>query len=82
MVRSRFAILRAEKAVNEGRKGTEPLREIERDTGLALRSLHNIDAGKSEMVRYDTIGKLCKYFGGGVGELLEYVPDAGTEEAK
>lgn len=52
------------------------LKEIAEATGIHRVTLSKIANNKRYNVGIDTIDKLCAYFGCGVGDILEYVPDA------
>ncbi|MEK4108161.1 helix-turn-helix transcriptional regulator [Paenibacillus sp. FSL R10-2791] len=49
--------------------------ELARETNLDRRTLTNIWDEKNKRIDYDTLNKLCDYFGCNVGDLLEYIPD-------
>lgn len=78
-VRARFNILRAEKATREKRRIT--LRVVEEEAGVSFTTLQRLGSGASTRIDFVTIAALCKYFGCGVGDLLEYVPEVETTEA-
>lgn len=76
MIRSRLKRLRVDKEEVEGRKLTYKV--ISEDTGLSEGVIVRL-MGSFDRVDVGTLDKLCQYFGVGVGELLEYVPDAPTK---
>lgn len=78
MVQSRFDRLRQQKAERDGHKIT--LQMVTDATGIASSTLHKLSTGNWTGIYRNTIDALCKYFGVGVGDLLEYVPEA--EEAE
>lgn len=51
------------------------LKDIAETTGVHRVTLSKLANNKQYDVRISTIDKLCEYFGCGVGDLLEYVPD-------
>ncbi len=73
MIRTRFEELRLKKSREVGEK--LPLRKIVDATGLAETTLLRLSNETNLRVDYSTLNTLCKYFGCGVGDLLEYVPD-------
>ncbi len=62
-------------------RGTNVLR-VAQETGVSRSGVAGMYHGHS--TRYDaaTLSRLCAYFGVGVGELLEYVPDMVQEPEK
>ena len=78
MIRSRIKRLRLDKEEQEGRK--LPYHVISEETGLSQGVLVRLMNSNFERVETPTLNALCKYFDCGIGELLEYVPDA--ESAK
>ena len=73
MIRSRLKRLRLDKEEREGRK--LPYHIISEETGLSQGVLVRLMNSKFERVETPTLNALCHYFGCGVGELLEYLPD-------
>jgi putative transcriptional regulator len=51
------------------------LRDVEEATGITQAALSRIESGKTERIDFDTLAKLCTFYGVGVGELLEYDPN-------
>lgn len=51
------------------------LRDVEEATGITQAALSRIESGKTERIDFDTLAKLCAFYGVGVGELLEFDPD-------
>jgi len=82
MIRSRLSILLAEKGVRENRKVT--YRVASEETGLSQGVFVRLngDLGGEDRVQVNTLDVLLPYLGcKSVGDLLEYVPDAGKETA-
>lgn len=73
MIRSRLKRLRLDKEEREGRK--LPYHVISAETKLSEGVLVRLMNSRFDRVETPTLNALCKYFGCGVGELLEYVPD-------
>ncbi|MGI4788795.1 MAG: helix-turn-helix domain-containing protein [Janthinobacterium lividum] len=74
MIKLRFAELKRQKALREGRDLT--LRKIASETGLAVDTVHRLNKGETGRVYLTTLDALCDYFDvKEVGELLEYVPN-------
>jgi putative transcriptional regulator len=48
--------------------------QLGQQTGLSKTTLHSLAAGRTAMVRFDTLDKLCKFFNCDVGDVLYYVP--------
>ncbi len=63
--------------VMAGRK--MPLNELARRIGLTDSNLSILKTGKARAVRVNTLDALCRELGCQPGDLLEYVPDEGTE---
>ena len=72
-VNNRFAVLLAEKRVQERRHIS--LQEVEKDTGVSRQSLYKWENNKVNRFDVPVINALCKYFGVQPGELFEYIPD-------
>ena len=66
--------LRYEKQAREGREVT--LDEVAKAIGITRAALSNIELNKTERIDFDTLVKLCNYYGVGVGEVLEFRQDA------
>lgn len=76
MIRSRLKRLRVDKEEAEGRKLTYKV--ITEETGLSEGVLVRL-MGTFDRVDVGTLDTLCRYFAVGVGDVLEYVPDAPTK---
>lgn len=50
--------------------------EVQRQTGLSYGTLWDLYRGESKRVDLRTLDKLCAALGVGVGDILEYRPDA------
>ncbi len=76
MIKSRLAILLAEKGHAENRKVTYDL--VVRETGLSKGVLVRLNAqdfgSGADGIRMDTLDTLCTYLGCAVGDILEHVP--------
>ena len=79
MIRSNLNVLVARKEQNESRR--LPYRVITQETGLSSGVLTRLIGGDFDRVERGTLDTLCRYFGVGVGELLEYVPDGEGRDA-
>jgi putative transcriptional regulator len=53
--------------------------ELKRQTGLSYGTVYNLYAGKSNRIDFETLDKLCSALDVQAGDILEYVPDLGTE---
>jgi putative transcriptional regulator len=73
MICSRFGEQRKKKEIGEGR--ILSLRKMEAECGIAYSTLHALSKGDFKGIHNATLDALCKYFGCGVGDLLEYVED-------
>lgn len=74
VIYSHFNELRRKKAVAENRDIS--IRAVARETELALTTLQRVaDSKKVGGVRVSTLEALCRYFGVGVGDLIEYKAD-------
>jgi putative transcriptional regulator len=74
MIRSRLAILLAEKGHREGRKLT--YRIVAAETKLSQGVLVRLNSQDFGRVDTDTLDTLCIYFGCTVCDILEHVEDA------
>lgn len=80
MIRSKVRRLRFEKEERDGVKLT--YEKLTEETGLSSNTLAALL--KSEPIKRldgDTLSALCAYFGVGVGEVIEYVPETAGENA-
>ncbi|RYX81060.1 XRE family transcriptional regulator [bacterium] len=76
VIRSHFNDLRRKKATREGRDIS--VRAVARETNLSLPTVQRVASSDSEGlsgVKLGTIEVLSKYFGVGIGELIERVDD-------
>ncbi len=79
MIKLRFAELKRQKALREGRDLT--LRKMASETGLGVDTVHRLNKGEAGRVYLSTLDVLCDYFQvQEVGELLEYVPNTPAEQ--
>ena len=53
--------------------------ELQRRTGLAYTTLHALYHGRTDRIDLDTLDRICRALGVGVGDILEYRQD---EEAR
>jgi DNA-binding Xre family transcriptional regulator len=60
------------------RNGEKPitLRQISRDTGIAISTLMLLNTGASKGIQFDTLGTLCDYLDCGPSDLLRRAPSA------
>jgi putative transcriptional regulator len=49
--------------------------EVAEAAGIDRAALTRIELGKTTRIDFDTLMRLCKYYGVGVGDLLEYDPN-------
>lgn len=73
MVRFKLKELLSEKHFREGRKIN--LDELSRLSGVNKSTLSRISSVRGYNTTTDNIDKLCRFFGCGVGDIMEYVPD-------
>ena len=73
MIRSNLGVLIAQKEAREGRK--VPYRVVTEETRLSSGVLTRLVNSDFDRVERGTLDTLCAYFGCGVGDLLEYVPN-------
>ena len=74
MVRSNVKVLVAQKEQQEGRK--LPYRVLTEEIGVSSGVLTRLMNSDFDRVERRTLNTLCRFFNCGVGDLLEYVPDA------
>ena len=74
MVRSNVKVLIAQKEQQEGRK--LPYRVLTEEIGVSSGVLTRLMNSDFDWVERRTLNTLCRFFNCGVGDLLEYVPDA------
>lgn len=65
--------LRLERAARENRMVT--LQEVSNATGIERAALNRIELGRTTRIDFDTLARLCTYYGVGVGDVLEYDPN-------
>lgn len=58
------------------------MQEVAESTGISQAALNNIELGKTERIDFETLRKLCAFYGVGVGEVLEYDPNLEQEETE
>lgn len=73
MIRYRLRELLADKAFNESR--TITMEEVARETGLHRMTLSRMANKRGYVTRTDVLDRLCAFFGCGLAQLAEYVPD-------
>jgi putative transcriptional regulator len=54
---------------------TVTAREVAESIGITNAALSRIEQGKTERIDFDTLSKLCAYYGVGVGEIIEFDPN-------
>jgi putative transcriptional regulator len=62
--------LRLERQLKENRNIT--LQEVADATGIERAALNRIELGQTTRIDFDTLEKLCAFYGVGVGDVLEY----------
>ena len=65
--------LRLRKQLDENRPIS--VQEVANATGIERAALNRIELGQTTRIDFDTLMRLCKYYGVGVGDILEYDPD-------
>jgi DNA-binding Xre family transcriptional regulator len=68
--------LRLNRAAQEGRPIT--LQEAADAMGIERAQLNRIELGKTTAIRFDILTAICRYYGVGVEEVLEYDPNIQT----
>ena len=73
MLHSRLETLRRQKAAAEDRD--LPLSVVAKEAGVSLNALNRLKeiGDPNDRLQVSTLVALCRYFGCGVGDLLEYV---------
>jgi putative transcriptional regulator len=72
-ITSRARQLRLSYSLKQGRD--VPLQEIADATGIHRNVLRKIEANQTSRIDFDTLKRLCDFYGVGVGEILEYDPN-------
>ncbi len=49
--------------------------DLAREAGVAYNTAYGLYRGTTRRIDFDTVEKLCRFFGCGVGDLLVYRPD-------
>lgn len=70
---SRLSILVAERRMAAGR--APGIRTIAAESGASVSTVQRLMNNTMRRVPLDDLAMLCKYFGVGVGDILEYTPD-------
>jgi len=65
--------LRLQMAATRGTPVT--LQEVSEATGIDSAALSRIESGKTTRIDFDTLQKLCVFYGVGVGDVLEFDPN-------
>lgn len=65
--------LRMQKQLRENRD--VPIQEVAMAIGITHAALSNIENRKTERMHFETLRRLCDYYGVGVGDVLEYDPN-------
>ena len=58
------------------------IQDVARDTGLHYTTVFQLYHDRSNRFDRETLDRLCRYFGVGLGELLEWAPDASDTAPK
>lgn len=53
----------------------QKMADLARGTGLSRNTVQRLYHGSADRIDLDTVDRLCRYFGVGVGEIFVYVPD-------
>ena len=70
---SRLQVLVAERRVPGER--APGIRTIAAESGASVSTVQRLMNNTMKRVPLDDLASLCKYFGVGVGDILEYIPD-------
>lgn len=70
---SKLFKLRMDYQLKTNRKLT--LREVSEKTGITEAALSRLEQNKTERIEFDTLNKLCEFYGVGVSDVLERVED-------
>lgn len=70
-IKSKLAVILAEKEMK--------LSELEEKTGISLNNLSILKTGKAKAVRFSTLNEICRALNCQPGDLLQYIPDEGSE---
>lgn len=70
---SKLSILVAERRVRDGR--APGIRTIAAESGASVSTVQRLMNNSIKRVPLEDLGRLCKYFGVSVCDILEYVPD-------
>ena len=70
---SKLSILVAERRMRDGR--APGIRTIAAESGASVSTVQRLMNNTMRRVPLDDLAALCKYFGVGVGDILEYIPD-------
>lgn len=65
--------LRLDRGKRENRIVTQV--EVAEATGINRLTLRRIERGDTQGIDFDTLAKLCNFYGVGVGDILEYDPN-------
>ena len=55
------------------------LQDVSEATGITQAALSRIERGNTERIDFETLSKLCVFYGVGVGDLLEFDPNGQQE---
>ena len=65
MINARLHILMGEKKIRS-------IRQLSEETNITRLSLTKLYDGNAKGIEFETLNKLCKYFGCAVGDILEF----------
>ncbi len=54
---------------------TITIEEVAEATGISRAALNRIELNQTERIDFDTLMKLCTFYGVGVGDILEFKPE-------
>ena len=80
MIQNRFAVLLEEKRARDQRRW--PIREIQRETGIAADTVRAWYRGTVKRVREKTIIKVCEFLECDIDDLIVYVEDEETAASR
>lgn len=77
MIRANLKVLIAQKEQAEGKRIS--YETIARATGVNKNTIARLASGQSQMIRFDTLNALCRYFNVDTNDVLVYIPDESAE---
>lgn len=77
MIRSRLKVLIDQRNIARLQAGqpVQSMRQLATDSGIPASVITGLMRNKVKRMDFETLDRLCRFFGVGPGDILEYIPD-------